>query len=314
MLAGVGYVLMGAGIPLEIPAALAALSGHQPASLSVRGRRRRSERRRPHRLRSGGARIGPGRRSRSRCPTSSRSSPRSRWRRSCSSALRDRLVDGFIVEAPAAGGHNAPPRGAAALRRQRPAALRTARRGRSGEAPRARASRSGSPAAAAGRARSPKPGASAPTASRSGPRSPSAASRASIRSCAARSIARIAAGTAVVRTDPRASPTGFPFKVVDLPGTLSEEAVYEHAGAGLQSRLPEERLPPRRRADRLSLRRRAGRGVRHQGWRGGADGGAQVPLQQPARQRLPRRAASPRRSPSRRCSPPATISTHCDSS
>ena len=29
-----------------------------------------------------------------------------------------------------------------------------------------------------------------------------------------------------MKTDPRASPTGFPFKVVELAGTLSDEAVY----------------------------------------------------------------------------------------
>lgn len=34
-------------------------------------------------------------------------------------------------------------------------------------------------------------------------------------------------GRARVRTDPRASPTGFPFKVVSFEGSLSEDAVYE---------------------------------------------------------------------------------------
>ena len=33
-------------------------------------------------------------------------------------------------------------------------------------------------------------------------------------------------GTATVFTDPVASPSGFPFKVVDLEGTLSDPAVY----------------------------------------------------------------------------------------
>ena len=42
-----------------------------------------------------------------------------------------------------------------------------------------------------------------------------------------RRIKKIQAGTDVVRTDPRASPSGYPFKVVDLEGTVSEEAVYE---------------------------------------------------------------------------------------
>jgi NAD(P)H-dependent flavin oxidoreductase YrpB (nitropropane dioxygenase family) len=40
-------------------------------------------------------------------------------------------------------------------------------------------------------------------------------------------LRRSAAGTADLRTDPRASPTGMPFKVVDLPGTVAEPAVYE---------------------------------------------------------------------------------------
>jgi NAD(P)H-dependent flavin oxidoreductase YrpB (nitropropane dioxygenase family) len=35
-----------------------------------------------------------------------------------------------------------------------------------------------------------------------------------------------AAGQVSVRTDPRASPTGMPFKVAGLPGTLSQESVY----------------------------------------------------------------------------------------
>jgi NAD(P)H-dependent flavin oxidoreductase YrpB (nitropropane dioxygenase family) len=35
------------------------------------------------------------------------------------------------------------------------------------------------------------------------------------------------AGSLHVRTDHRASPTGFPFKVVELPGTVGEQSVYE---------------------------------------------------------------------------------------
>jgi nitronate monooxygenase len=40
-------------------------------------------------------------------------------------------------------------------------------------------------------------------------------------------IAQAAAGTAVVFTDPRVSPTGFPFKVAQLEGTSSDAAVYQ---------------------------------------------------------------------------------------
>lgn len=35
-------------------------------------------------------------------------------------------------------------------------------------------------------------------------------------------------GELVVRTDPRASPTGFPFKVAQVPNTLSDKSVYEN--------------------------------------------------------------------------------------
>ncbi len=40
-------------------------------------------------------------------------------------------------------------------------------------------------------------------------------------------LGRLRDGELVVRNDPRASPTGFPFKVISVDGTVSEEAVYE---------------------------------------------------------------------------------------
>jgi nitronate monooxygenase len=43
-------------------------------------------------------------------------------------------------------------------------------------------------------------------------------------------LSRVQAGTARVFTDPLASPTSFPFKVAQLAGTMSDEAVY-HARA-----------------------------------------------------------------------------------
>ena len=39
-------------------------------------------------------------------------------------------------------------------------------------------------------------------------------------------IRRALAGTLCVRADPLASPTGFPFKVAGLPGTLASQKVY----------------------------------------------------------------------------------------
>ncbi len=40
-------------------------------------------------------------------------------------------------------------------------------------------------------------------------------------------LADSAAGSARIRTDPQASPTGFPFKIAQLEGTLSEPEVYQ---------------------------------------------------------------------------------------
>jgi NAD(P)H-dependent flavin oxidoreductase YrpB (nitropropane dioxygenase family) len=45
-------------------------------------------------------------------------------------------------------------------------------------------------------------------------------------------LERSAAGTIALKTDPRASPTGLPFKVVALPGTVADEAVYARRGRG----------------------------------------------------------------------------------
>ncbi|MGH7678417.1 MAG: nitronate monooxygenase [Gemmatimonadaceae bacterium] len=107
MLAGVDFVLMGAGIPREIPGALDALAQHQPAQLrfEVEGAPRDAIELLTF-------------------------DPSDHWQSSVSlqrprflaivsaSSLATTLarkangrVDGFIVEAPTAGGHNAPPRG-----------------------------------------------------------------------------------------------------------------------------------------------------------------------------------------------------------
>lgn len=112
MLAGVDYVLMGAGIPREIPGALDALSQHQTATLrfdvdglasgeietitfdpSLHGTDTTTPLRRPKFL----AIIAAN----SLATTLARKA--------------NGRVDGFIVEGPTAGGHNAPARGAAQL-------------------------------------------------------------------------------------------------------------------------------------------------------------------------------------------------------
>jgi nitronate monooxygenase len=107
MLAGVGYVLMGAGIPREIPGVLDALAHGQTASL---------------RLEALG--LPPG------ATPEITLNPADFWREppqlerpkflpivasnSLASMLAHKLgtgIDGFVFEGPTAGGHNAPPRG-----------------------------------------------------------------------------------------------------------------------------------------------------------------------------------------------------------
>jgi NAD(P)H-dependent flavin oxidoreductase YrpB (nitropropane dioxygenase family) len=106
MLAGVDYVLMGAGIPREIPGALDALARHEPAciGMTVEGDAAATD--------------------------VLRFDPQKHWTpagalkrpaflaivsaNSLAATLARKAsgrVDGFIVEGPTAGGHNAPPRG-----------------------------------------------------------------------------------------------------------------------------------------------------------------------------------------------------------
>ena len=108
MLAGVDVVLMGAGIPKEVPGALDAFAAHQPASmrLEVEGRNPDD----PVRMRLD--------------PKDYWDGPPQELKRPlffpiiASSSLATMLarkasgrVDGFIIEGPTAGGHNAPSRG-----------------------------------------------------------------------------------------------------------------------------------------------------------------------------------------------------------
>lgn len=107
LLAGVDVVLMGAGIPREIPAALDQLVEHRPATLRFEVE-------------------GPA----TETPEVIRFDPMELWKGATPPALtrpaflpivasnslatmlaRKSKIDGFIVEGPTAGGHNAPPRG-----------------------------------------------------------------------------------------------------------------------------------------------------------------------------------------------------------
>lgn len=109
MLAGVDFVLMGAGIPREIPAALDALARHEPAQLRLEVEDAAAAAAQPEYLRFDPASHWDG-------PPPALRRPRflaivaSNTLAAMLGKKAARRVDGFVVEGPTAGGHNAPPR------------------------------------------------------------------------------------------------------------------------------------------------------------------------------------------------------------
>jgi NAD(P)H-dependent flavin oxidoreductase YrpB (nitropropane dioxygenase family) len=214
MLAGVGWILMGAGIPREIPGALDLLARHEAATLrfDVEG-------------------LDAGR------DEYLRFAPRDLWAPTTPALTRPRFlaiiastslatvlarkasghVDGFIIEGPTAGGHNAPPRGqptynprgepvygerdvvdlakVAELGRPFWLAGGTGRRGALAEA---RATGAAGIQVGTLFAYSDESGLDP-------------ALRTAV-------LAHVASGDATILTDPRASPTGYPFKLVSYEG------------------------------------------------------------------------------------------------
>lgn len=222
MLAGVDYVIMGAGIPRQIPAILDKLANHEAVQ---------------YRLNVDGARDGE--------TFAIHLDPRELTGRTLAALKRPNFlpiissatlavalarkatgrIDGFVVEGPLAGGHNAPPRAAGCLNERGEPIY--------GEADKPdweRIRGLGLPFWIAG----------------------SFADREKLHEALSLGAAGIQVGTAFafceesgieestktrvlelvrdqdldVFTDPLASPTGFPFKVASVPGTMSEEEVY----------------------------------------------------------------------------------------
>lgn len=133
--------------------------------------------------------------------------------------------DGFIVEAPSAGGHNAPPRGPRVTD-----ALGQPVYDERDEVDLARLVEVGLPFWLAGSFGTPE-----------GLRRAQAAGAAGIQvgtafafceesgltaDLKAKIVAQVADGTVEVRSDWRASPTGFPFRIVQVDGTISEDDVF----------------------------------------------------------------------------------------
>jgi len=112
MLAGVGYVLMGAGIPLHIPGVLDAYAGHKPAEyrLAIAGAAQNQLADADTMMHLDPAEFAEGPlpvldRPRFLAIVSSNTLATTMLRRA------NGRVDGLVIESPTAGGHNAPPRG-----------------------------------------------------------------------------------------------------------------------------------------------------------------------------------------------------------
>ncbi|MDP1809240.1 MAG: nitronate monooxygenase [Actinomycetota bacterium] len=223
MLAGVDYVCMGAGIPREIPGVLDRFVDHDAATL---------------RLDVDGASPDDDFRT--------RFDPRALLGQSLPKLKRPKFlaiiasavlaislakkstgqVDGFVIEAPTAGGHNAPPRGGVTL-------------GDTGEpvyGPRdevdfAKIKSLGLPFWLAGCCAYVEKLKRALESGAAGIQVGTALAFCRESSLTdeikAQVIRQVIAGEASVFTDPTASPTGFPFKVAKVPGSLSETDVYE---------------------------------------------------------------------------------------
>ncbi|MFT3829458.1 MAG: nitronate monooxygenase [Opitutaceae bacterium] len=223
MLAGVDYVLMGAGIPREIPGVLDRFAAGEPAELAID---------------IAGAPTGADKTLARFVPAEFLGAPAPQLRRPqflaivSSATLAITLakkstgrVDGFIVEGDVAGGHNAPPRGP----------LQLSAEGEPIYGPRdvadlPKIAALGLPFWLAGSYAEPEKFAAARAAGATGVQIGTAfafCEESAVRPDLRREVCRLArAGQARVHTDPLASPTGFPFKVIQMADTLSTEEVY----------------------------------------------------------------------------------------
>lgn len=220
MLAGVDVVLMGAGIPRDVPAALDALVAHQPATL---------------RFEVEGAKDA--------VPQVLTLDTREYWEGAPPEVARPRFlpiiasnslatmfarkggkIDGFVIEGPTAGGHNAPPRGDPVFNARHEPVY-----GARDEVDLAKIAELGLPFWLAGGVGTPEGLRAAHDAGAAGIQVGTLfafAEESGIDPALKRSVLEAAQrGEVDVYTDPLASPTGYPFKVVRWPG---DPAVHAH--------------------------------------------------------------------------------------
>lgn len=221
MLAGVDYVLMGAGIPRAIPGVLDELAEGRPASLKIDVAGQNSDsttysRFDPRQILDGAV-------SKLKRPTFlaivSSASLAQVLARKC-----EPPVDGFVIEDHIAGGHNAPPRGALQLtdegepvygERDVPDLAKFRELGLPFWLAGGRGSKKGLEGALEGGAQGIQVGTAFAFCEESG----------ILPEIKAAAIQKSIAGDSSVFTDPSASPTGFPFKVLNIPGSISDPEI-----------------------------------------------------------------------------------------
>jgi len=223
MLAGVGYVLMGAGIPLHIPGVLDAFAARRPAEyrLAVTGAAQDED----TMMQFDPAEYAEGalpelERPRFLAIVSSNTLASTMLRRASGK------VDGLVIEGATAGGHNAPPRGKLQLNAAGEPIYGERDRVDLGEL-----RKLGTPfwlAGGFGRAGRLQEALDAGAAGVQVGTAFAFSEESGLRQDLKKTlIAQAVWGTGQVFTDPLASPTGFPFKVAQLNGTASDEGVYQ---------------------------------------------------------------------------------------
>ena len=222
MLAGVGYVLMGAGVPLKIPGVLERFSHHEPATylLHVTGAHDDHDRTMVFTPREFmGRDLPPLTRPKFIAIIASNTLATTMLKKA------DGAVDGFVIEGPTAGGHNAPPRGKLQLDEAGEAIY-----GERDTVDLEKIRALGVPFWLAGGYGSQEKLAEALAAGAAGVQVGTAfafCAESGLREDYKQALlAKVFAGEARVFTDPVASPTNFPFKVAQLEGTVSEPEVY----------------------------------------------------------------------------------------